>query len=138
MSTALDAQLYTYKAKVMRWVDGDTVELRVDLGFHLWLECKFRLYGIDTPERGQPKYREATAFSTKMAPVDSSLIIRSYKDADKYGRWLADLFVGPQCLNVALVASGLAVTYFGGTKQPVSIAYYEDGKIVEEREGPAV
>lgn len=136
MSIPLAEHLYTYKAVVLRWVDGDTVELRVDLGFKLWMECTFRLSGIDTPERGKTNYKEATEFASTMAPPHSELIIRTHK-ADKYGRWLAELFVGPESVNVALVASGLAVVYDGGARV-VTMAYYENGEIVEEREGPAV
>lgn len=133
MLIPIEEQLYTYKAKVLRWIDGDTVEFRVDLGFRLWMECNFRLNGIDTPERGKPNYKEATQFAVAMAPPQSDTIIRSYKDTDKYGRWLCDIYVNGECVNSALVASGLAVIYNGGTKI-TTLAYYEDGRVVEVSE----
>lgn len=141
MTSATDTPLYTYKATVMRWVDGDTVWLRVDLGFRLWMEEDFRLFGIDTPEHNKPGGTEATTFSKAMAPEGTQVILKSYKDPDKYGRWLADVFVGNDSVNTALIASGNAVSYFGGKKTllPVSIATLtEDGKIIEEREEPTL
>ena len=107
---------YEYTAAVERWIDGDTVELTVDLGFHMTVRDHFRLFGIDTPERGRPGAAEAKARAAELAPVDSLVIITTTK-ADKYGRWIADL-VTPTGLNVSgvLLAEKLAKPYFGGTK----------------------
>lgn len=107
---------YKYKATVVRWVDGDTVDLMVDLGFHHFVKTRFRLYGIDTPERGQALWGEATDFAELSAPVDSEVVVDVYKSADKYGRWLANIHVGDQSVNDALVAAGLAINYFGGPR----------------------
>ena len=107
---------YVYRATVTRWVDGDTVDLRVDLGFKMWAETRFRLYGIDTPERGQQGWAEATAAAKQMAPEGSSVMVTSYKDADKYGRWLAVISAGEINVNAQLMDDGHAVAYFGGTK----------------------
>ena len=115
---------YTYKATIDRWVDGDTVWLVVDLGFRITMHSDFRLYGINTPERGQTGYNEATHFAETSAPAGSDVIIKSYKDPDKYGRWVVQIFVGDIIvtgqtdLNDALIAGGFAVPYFGGTKAP--------------------
>lgn len=116
--------MYAYAARVLRWVDGDTVDLRVDLGFHTYVETRFRLYGIDTPERGQKNHDQATALCNSLAPVGADVFIRSHKDADKYGRWLADITTkGIELdnadgtnINTRLVEFGLAVRYLGGTK----------------------
>lgn len=102
---------YRYKAKVLKWVDGDTVDLYVDLGFYHFVKTRFRLYGIDTPERGQLNWSEATALASKLAPVDSEVVIEVYKSADKYGRWLVNIKVQDESVNEALVAAGLAVPY---------------------------
>jgi micrococcal nuclease len=119
---------YTYKAIVLRWVDGDTVWLEVDLGFRIKLTSDFRLYGINTPEHNQAGFHEATAYAEAHAPEGSGIVIRSFKDPDKYGRWIVKIYVASAILvgvtyipelNEALVASGLAVPYFGGTKAPV-------------------
>lgn len=122
---------YIYKADVQRWVDGDTVWLIVDLGFRLTMTSDFRLYGINTPEHGQAGFHEATAYAEAHAPVGSTVLIQSFKDPDKYGRWIVKIFINDAILvgvtyipelNEALVASGLAVPYFGGTKAPVAPA----------------
>jgi micrococcal nuclease len=110
---------YTYKATVIRVVDGDTVWLEVDLGFRMKTINDFRLYGVDTPERGQPGWSEATAFVNRIAPAGTEVLITTYKDPDKYGRWLVDISVDDDLLpiNVQLIQQGLAKTYFGGKKQ---------------------
>lgn len=107
-----------YDATVIRWVDGDTVWLRVDLGFRISVDLDFRLYGIDTPERGQPGYREATMFNMDHAPAGSSLVAVTRPDPEKYGRWLAELTVTGTgtTLNQMLLDAKLAVPYFGGKK----------------------
>lgn len=123
--TILTVPDYTYEnAKILKWVDGDTVDLQItvttDIGFgvvNTSLICeRFRLYGINTPERGQPYYSEATAFAESQAPVGSIVTAKTYKAKEKYGRYLVEIYVGTEHVNEALVASGLAVPYFGGTK----------------------
>lgn len=109
---------------VIRWVDGDTVDLRIaavrDFGFRfryaLSFEDRFRLYGINTPERGQPGWAEATAECNALAPAGSGVLVRTHMDdRDKYGRWLAEVFT-PDGLSVnwRLIAQGLAEPYLGG------------------------
>jgi micrococcal nuclease len=107
---------YTYAATVVRWVDGDTVDLDVDLGFHMRAKDRFRLYGINTPERGQEGYHQATAYMEERAPVGSTIIVRTYPETEKYGRWLAEIVVDGTVLNRAILGAELAVSYFGGTK----------------------
>lgn len=107
---------YEYRATVVRWIDGDTVDLNVDLGFHLTMAGRFRLDGIDTPERGRQGHLEAKARAEALAPVGSDVLVITEK-GDKYGRWLAVLCppVGPP-VNVTLVYEGLAKPYNGGAK----------------------
>lgn len=107
---------YTYRATVVRWVDGDTVWLTVDVGFRITTTNDFRSYGINTPERGQLGYEEATARCNELAPAGSDVFITTYKNPDKYGRWLAKVFVGEININQTLINEGLAVSYFGGTR----------------------
>lgn len=98
-------------ATVVRWIDGDTVELRVDLWFYITIQPKFRVLGLDTPEKGKPGYVEATAFAEELAPVGTKVAIRSHK-ADSFGRWLADIQL-PDGRNYTLVMiyAGLGVAY---------------------------
>lgn len=106
---------YQYNAQVVRWVDGDTVELTVDVGFKLTYTSHFRLLGIDTPERGKPLAAEAKARANALAPAGSQVMIATAKD-DKYGRYLAYVSIGGATVNATLISEGLAKPYFGGTK----------------------
>lgn len=106
---------YEYKATVVRWIDGDTVDLNVDLGFKITMAERFRLEGVDTPERGQPNHDEAWNFAKRLAPEGSQVLIQTSRP-DKYGRWLANVTVGGATVNRALLDMGLAKLYFGGTK----------------------
>lgn len=116
---------YTYRAELVRVVDGDTIRLRVykdvDVGFYTTqttsVEMNFRLYGIDTPEvRGIE--REAglvvKAYVEDLLQKAQSLRAVTYKP-DKYGRWLVDLYLTTDgqeiLLNDHLVESGQAVEY---------------------------
>lgn len=109
--------MYNYSATIIRWIDGDTVDMRVDLGFRMFAETRFRLYGINTPEHGQPNFHEATTFANTMAPVGATVQVSTYKEPEKYGRWLAEILtVDGKDVNQALITAGLAVPYFGGTK----------------------
>lgn len=104
--------MFTYSATVERIVDGDTIDLNVDLGFRVYHRDRFRLLGIDTPERGQAGWAEATAALTRMIPPGSSLIIKTATPLrDKYGRWLARLFVGTIDINQLMIDQGHAVPY---------------------------
>jgi endonuclease YncB( thermonuclease family) len=120
---------YVYDAKIIRWVDGDTLwltawrEEKLDLGFRnrLFLrhehDLECRVYGIDTPEDSAGK--PATAFVRGIAPAGSNVRIETFKplNEDKYGRWLADILL-PDGRNVTveLLNRKLGVPYFGGTK----------------------
>ena len=107
---------YRYRATVLRWIDGDTVELDVDLGFTVRLRERFRLLGIDTPERGREGYAEACSYVAEAAPAGSSVTIESTK-TEKFGRWLAIVWTADlMSVNAQLLATGLARVYDGGTR----------------------
>lgn len=108
--------IHQYPAEVIRWVDGDTVDLEVDLGFHLKTRQRCRIYGVDTPERGHKNWAEATAFAAAYAPVGSPVLIYTDLPKDKYGRMLAEIITAEGNLGHALIAAGLAVPYDGGAR----------------------
>ena len=85
--------LYTYKLIITRWIDGDTFDAIVDLGFNVMSKIRFRLLDVDTPERGEVNYREAQSCSAGVYPVGTEVQIQSVKGraTDKYGRWLVSL-----------------------------------------------
>lgn len=111
--------IYEYKAKLVRVVDGDTVWLDVDLGFNVHVTLDFRLAGLNTPE-----VVGATKIAGVAAKVElerllglGTLRIVSTK-SDKYGRWLATLYVLPATgaeidVNQALLSGGFAIPYDG-------------------------
>lgn len=110
---------YVYRhAALVRVVDGDTAEIIIDMGNRIRWTQVFRLYGIDTPERRQPGHGEATDRLTELLKRGLSRV-ETHKP-DKYGRWLAVLWVavdgGELNVNETLVAEGLAREYFGGSK----------------------
>lgn len=119
--------MYEYRASVLRVVDGDTLDMSVDLGFRVYQQMRLRLLGVDTPERGQPGYAEAMRFVEDWVwKAGVYVLVETRKDkADKYGRYLAVVrvlveAVPTQSLNDALLGSGLAVEYEGGTRTPAS------------------
>jgi len=112
--------MYEYRAEVLRWVDGDTVDLLVDLGFTILVSTRFRLLGIDTPEKNRRASRAegiaAQEFAERLAPVGSVVLVRSEKTG-KFGRWLATVYpMGGEgdplvSVNDSLVESGHAKVY---------------------------
>lgn len=110
--------LYVYKAAAIRTIDGDSVILDLDLGCGMWLRGeRCRLSGIDTPEiygGTQPGGLEAKAWlEQQLAKCDRKVIVRTAKSKDKYGRWLAEIFVPGSnvSLNEQMIANGLAKRY---------------------------
>lgn len=103
---------YDYKVlEVVRVVDGDTVDLRLDLGFRIHTVNRFRLFLVDTPERGQPQWSEASDFTRLWLSKPGELRALTHK-SDSFGRWLADLYYtsDPEnTLSRALVIVGLGV-----------------------------
>lgn len=88
-------EFYTYQATLLKTVDGDTVDLKIDLGFRTYIEERCRLYGINTPEK-----KGETLFAAKAAEeflktllIGGPLRIKTFKDkGDKYGRFLAVIY----------------------------------------------
>lgn len=87
--------MYEYTMTVDRWIDGDTLSAKVDLGFYISLEARFRIKFLDTPERGQLNFKEATDCANKLYPPGTKIVVKTEKLSgfanDKYGRWLIEL-----------------------------------------------
>ncbi len=110
------APAYRYRARLERLVDGDTVYLRVDLGFRVEISVNVRLEGIDAPERFTEAGKEASAWlSERLAGKD--LVLMSTR-IEKYGRALGVIYVvGTEGnINDRMVAAGHAVYYDGGAR----------------------
>ena len=109
-----------FQAKVRRVVDGDTLDLDIDLGFHITLSERVRLMGIDTPEtRTRNLVEKADGLKAKEFVIgfvaDGNVVIKVH-GFGKFGRPLADLFVNGVSLNKKLVKLGYASPYFGGRR----------------------
>jgi endonuclease YncB( thermonuclease family) len=83
--------IYTFQAKVLRVIDGDTLLTDVDLGLMVYKEHKLRLRRIDTPEIDTPEGKKADAFVKERIGQCAFVVIKTYKD-DKYGRYLVGVF----------------------------------------------
>lgn len=87
----MDQPAYTYKAKVERVIDGDTLWVVIDIGFQITVREKLRLRGIDTPELGTPEGEAAKKYVSQVLKPGQEIIIKTSK-SDLYGRFLADVF----------------------------------------------
>ena len=113
--------MYTYKAKLDRVVDGDTVDAYIDLGFDISVHKRIRLAGIDSPESSTRDLEEkARGLASKDRLIDllkyGEFTLES-KEVGKYGRVLGVLLVNDLNINKTLVEEGYAVEYWGGKKK---------------------
>lgn len=121
--------LWTYRATVERWVDGDTLDVTLDLGFHTYRRERLRLLatagGVDAPEltsrdpAERERARAATLRAAMLAPVGSAVIVQTQRAAagdprDGFGRFLARVTVGGLDVGDTLIAEGLAEPYRRG------------------------
>ena len=93
--------LYTYKVKVMRVIDGDTVDVMIDLGFNVWVKNRIRLFSINAPEirtKDLEEKNKGTASKVRLEELlsgesgsDRVLTLRSH-GLDKYGRCLGTFY----------------------------------------------
>ncbi len=120
--------MYEYRVKqVVKVVDGDTIDVVIDLGFDISYTSRVRLAGIDTPESRTTDAREkilgveVKEYLKKALEGATDIVIRTEKvdSSEKYGRILGWLFVNKQTssLNTELVNKGYAWSYDGGTKK---------------------
>lgn len=119
--------MYEYRVKkVLKVVDGDTIDVDIDLGFDISFTSRVRLAGIDTPEsRTTDKMEKTLGLEVKKKLGDliasaKTIVIKTEKpdSSEKYGRILGWLYLdgAEVSVNHALVASGYAWDYMGDTK----------------------
>jgi endonuclease YncB( thermonuclease family) len=96
---------WAWSGMVVGVTDGDTIKV---MGSHN-KQVKIRLYGIDTPERGQAFGKKAKQFTSNM--VFGKVVEVHQMDTDRYGRTVALVSVDKQLLNKELVKAGLAWVY---------------------------
>lgn len=107
--------LYRYKIASWKVIDGDTVDLSLDLGFNILSRARFRLHGINAPERKQKdKWLQSKQYLMALLDEHSSGVVAvTIKDRkDKYGRYLVDLITSDgQSINTMIVLAGHAMEY---------------------------
>ena len=117
--------------EINKVLDGDTIDVTIDLGFDLYKKERVRIAGVDTPEKRTRNLEEKALgidatnwLKDKLEGAvagDDDLVIRTELDGGvgKYGRLLGWLYIGDSnlSLNEQMITEGYAWSYDGGTKQ---------------------
>lgn len=123
--------MYEYRVEIKRVVDGDTVDVDIDLGFGIWMRNeRIRLMGIDTPESRTRDLEEkkyglaAKKFLQNMLDDEGGITLKTDKDAEgKFGRILGTFYrttnYADQSINDYLVEKHHAVRYYGQSKEDI-------------------
>jgi len=116
--------MYTYKSRLDRVVDGDTVDAFIDLGFDTHVKKRIRLYGMDAWEsRTRDKEEKVKGLAAKARLIqildenNNEFILVSH-GVGKFGRCLGELFItsDSDSINNQLVSEGHAKKYNGGKR----------------------
>jgi len=114
--------MYEYKAEVVKIVDGDTIDVVVDVGFKMTTHQRIRLAKIDTPEtfrrkKDSEEYKRGMAAKNyvidRLRANKNLIILETAKDPDMYGRYLGIIWLSDcdTSLNDELLEKGHAVKY---------------------------
>ena len=131
--------MWTYRAKVVRVIDGDTVDVDIDLGFGIWQKNeRVRIMGIDTPEsrtRDKVEKKFGLAAKAKLKSIlGKTTVLKTTinkKGLDmkgKFGRVLGDFLQDDKSVAKTMCETGHAVTYFGGAKADVQKQHMKNRK----------
>jgi micrococcal nuclease len=129
--------MYEYKCKILKVIDGDTVDVDIDLGFGIWqMNERVRIMGIDTPEsRTRDKVEKKFGLASKeklksllgKTGVLKTQINKKGEDMKgKFGRILGDFVVDGKMVSKTLCEQGFAVPYFGGSKSDVETKHLKN------------
>ena len=133
--------MYEYGCQVTRVVDGDTIDVDLDLGFDIIYKCRVRLYGIDTPEsrtrnKDEKVRGKLAAKFLKDAILNGKNVIlqTQLKDSKgKFGRVLASVLVDGININQQMVTNHLAVRYEGQSKKDIQLEHLNNRDILIQR-----
>lgn len=120
----VNRDLYIRAATVLEWIDGDTVDVLIDLGFSVSIKQRVRVRWLNTPEiRGHEKAAGVLALchACDLAPPRSQVTLRSHKDigGDKFGRYLADITLADgRDYATCMVTSGHGKHWTGQGEKP--------------------
>jgi len=128
---------FSYRVKkVTKVVDGDTIDVTLDMGFDILYQQRVRLFGIDTPEsrtrdKEEKKYGLLSKYFLKDALSNGKkIIIKTYKgdETGKFGRILGDVWIDGKSINQTMCDKGYAVAYYGQNKSLVEEAHLKNRK----------
>jgi micrococcal nuclease len=130
--------MYEYKARIERWLDADTVDVSIDLGFDVWTKQRVRMTGIDAAEKNTDLGKEALRFVNDQIPPGCIVKLQSFKATrEKFGRYLAYIIYESNnaslFLDKVLIDRGYAVYYDGKSKRDQSWA---ENKVTTEKAFP--
>lgn len=124
--------MYEYKAKLIRVVDGDTIDAEIDLGFKVYIKERIRFAGIDTPEsRTRHKHEKSWGLAAKCRVIDlleskdtEFTLTTELQKKGKFGRILGTVILADgTSLSEILLSEKLAIPYEGGNKDESRIKY---------------
>jgi micrococcal nuclease len=99
--------MYEYKAETVRVIDGDTVVMRIDVGFDITVVKKIRLLGVNTPEiRGESREEGLKAKALVEAWLEGEEVVIFTSKADSFGRYLAEIVCNGESLTSYLLKMG--------------------------------
>ncbi len=90
-------------AQLVRVIDGDTIDVRIN-----GVEQRVRYVGINTPERDEPCYQQATNYNARLIRGQTLTLVRDQSETDRFGRLLRYIYVGNRLVNQELVREGYA------------------------------
>jgi len=135
--------MFEYRCNVVRVVDGDTVDVDIDLGFGVWMrKQRIRMYGIDTPESRTRDLEEkkyglaAKDFLVGMLDDPNGITLKTHKDGKgKFGRILGELWrttnYADKSVNEYMIEKHHAVRYMGQSKDDIQEQHLENRKFVQ-------
>ena len=132
--------MYRYKVSVVKVVDGDTIDVDIDLGFGMsYKKQRVRMLGIDTPESRtrdlvEKKFGKASKKHLKDILEQGGIQLVSH-DKGKFGRILGELFIGDSSysINQQMIDEHHAVAYTGGNKEEIEKGHLANREILLEQ-----
>ena len=133
--------MYEYNVKILKVIDGDTIDVDIDLGFGVWLHKeRVRMMGIDTPESRTRDLEEKKFGLLSKEYVEnylevgskSKMICKSYDAKGKFGRILGDFAIydtvtdSERHLTEMMISNGYGVKYEGQNKDDISTAHLKN------------
>ena len=141
--------MYEYKVNILKVVDGDTVDVDIDLGFGCWLRNeRVRIVGIDCPESrtsdriekvfGEAAKQRLTSLLSSEATLISQISKMGENMKGKFGRILGDFkTINDQVISTTLMEEGHAVAYSGGDKEAVQAQHLKNRqRLIDEGKVP--